>query len=428
MPDAAARAKELLAEFKGDSYAYGVGVLHKVGPMTAALGKKAMFVGPVEFDWFKPLQTKVLSYLEEAGVEVVDVVNGAKPNAPFADVYRIHSHIMHKKPDVIVVMDGGSSIDACKCAAALASLGDITPEVDPFFGVGQVSKIIADNGRGPIMPVVAVMTAASSGAHLTKYSNITDPVAGQKKLIVDEAIIPPACLFDYEVTASQPIALTQDGALDGIAHCVEVYFGAPADSEERAKDVCVTALDLLIPAVMKASKDPSDVDARMDLGMGTDLGGYAIMVGGTNGPHLNSFSLIDVLSHGRACAVMNPYYAVFFAPAIEQKLRVVGEVYKKHGLIQADLDSLHGRDLGVAVAQGMVALSKEIGFPTCLEAVEGMTRAHVERCLTAAKNPVLDMKLRNMPVALNADLVDEYMGPILEAAWCEDFGLIKNMS
>ena len=428
MSDAVAHAKELLADFKGDSYSYGVGVLHKVGPMTAALGKKAMFVGPIEFDWFKPLETKVLSYLEEAGVEVVDVVNGAKPNAPFADVYRIHSHIMHKKPEVIVVMDGGSSIDACKCAAALASLGDITPEVDPFFGVGQVSQIIADNGRGPIMPVVAVMTAASSGAHLTKYSNITDPVVGQKKLIVDDAIIPPACLFDYEVTNSQPLSLTQDGALDGIAHCVEVYFGAPADTEEKAKDVCVTALELLIPSVMKIAKDPNDVDARMQLGMGTDLGGYAIMVGGTNGPHLNSFSLIDVLSHGRACAVMNPYYAVFFAPAIEQKLRVVGEVYKKYGLIEADLNSLNGKELGVAVAGGMVKLSKEIGFPTCLEAVEGMTREHVERCLTAAKNPVLDMKLRNMPVPLNAELVDDYMGPILEAAWCEDFDLIKNMA
>ena len=48
------------------------------------------------------------------------------------------------------------------------------------------------------MPVVAVETAASSGAHLTKYSNITDPVTGQKKLIIDEAIVPPASVFDYQ--------------------------------------------------------------------------------------------------------------------------------------------------------------------------------------------------------------------------------------
>ncbi len=38
------------------------------------------------------------------------------------------------------------------------------------------------------------------------------------------------------------------------------------------------------------------------LGLATDLGGYAIMLGGTNGAHLTSFSLVDILSHGRACA------------------------------------------------------------------------------------------------------------------------------
>jgi len=30
------------------------------------------------------------------------------------------------------------------------------------------------------------------------------------------------------------------------------------------------------------------------------------MIGGTNGAHLTSFSLIDVLTHGRACAMLNP--------------------------------------------------------------------------------------------------------------------------
>jgi alcohol dehydrogenase len=37
------------------------------------------------------------------------------------------------------------------------------------------------------------------------------------------------------------------------------------------------------------------------------------------------------------------------------------------------------------------------------------------------------MKLRNMPVPLHADLVDRYMGPILEAAWTGEFGKIRNM-
>jgi len=252
-------------------------------------------------------------------------------------------------------------------------------------------------------------------------------VKGQKKLIVDEAIIPPKAVFDYKTTISQPISLTQDGALDGCAHCLEIYYGATGVAEAKAREVAEVGLDLLVSGLSDLGKDPASLDARMKLGLGTDLGAYAIMIGGTSGAHLNSFSLVDVLSHGRACALMNPYYTVFFAPAIEDKLRVVGVVYKRYGYVEADLDKLKGRDLGVAVAQGMVNLSKAIGFPTKLTDVAGITKDHVTRCLTAAKDPQLEMKLLNMPVPMNASQVDDYMGPILKAAWEGRFDLIKNL-
>ncbi len=432
MADAVSRAQAILRQFKGDAYAFGFDVLDQIGPFAAMLadrpgsGKKAMFVGPVQFDWFTEYKDRVLGYLTKAGLEVVDVVNGAGPNAPFVDVYRIHAHIMHKRPDVMVVMDSGSSIDAVKAAAVLATLGDIKPELDPYFGVGKVTEVCQLTGR-KIMPVLAVMTAASSGAHLTKYSNITDPVKGQKKLIVDEAIIPPKAVFDYSVTVSQPASLTQDGALDGCAHCLEIYYGAKGDIESKTREVAEVGIDLLVSGLSELNRDSESLNARLKLGLGTDLGGYAIMIGGTSGAHLNSFSLVDVLSHGRACALMNPYYTVFFAPAIQEKLRVIGEVYKKHGYIQADLDKLCGRDLGVAVAEGMVQLSKAIGFPTKLTDVSGITRAHITRCLNAAKDPQLEMKLLNMPVPMTASQVDDYMGPILQAAWEGRFELIKNL-
>jgi hypothetical protein len=124
---------------------------------------------------------------------------------------------------------------------------------------------------------------------------------------------------------------------------------------------------------------------------------------------------------------MNPYYTVFFAPAIEQKLRVIGAIYKKLGYLDKDLDALSGRELGLAVAEGMIAFSEYVGFPTSLKDVPGVSRKHIERSLNAAKDPQLDMKLKNMPVPLNAGLVDEYMGPILEAAWSGELERIENM-
>ena len=149
------------------------------------------------------------------------------------------------------------------------------------------------------------------------------------------------------------MSLTLDGGPDGIAHCLEVYFGLPPETRARAREVAEVGLELIIQGLTEIKKAPSGVKARTMLELGTDLGGYAIMIGGTSGAHLTSFSLVDVISHGRACALMNPYYTVFFAPAIEEQLHVIGRIYKKYGYIEEDVDSLSGRDLGLAVARGM---------------------------------------------------------------------------
>ncbi|GBE14160.1 NAD-dependent methanol dehydrogenase [bacterium BMS3Abin14] len=421
------QAAHMLKEFKGEYYAFGSGAMDDApGKFAAEFGRRSLFIGPLASPWFSPIRERILASLKQSGVDVVEEVQSAAPNAPVEDVYRIHERIIEGRPDVLVVADSGSGIDAVKAADVLATLGTSPPDIDPFFGVGKVSETLERSGRS-LTPVVAVMMASSSGAHLTKYSNITNTVVQQKKLIVDEAIIPPRAVFDYDVTTTQPMSLTLDGGLDGIAHCLEVYFGASSESRERARQVAEPGIELIIKGLIEVKKDAANREARTLLGLGTDLGGYSIMIGGTSGAHLTSFSLVDVLSHGRACALMNPYYTVFFAPAIQEQLRVIGRIYGKYGFLKEDLDSLSGRELGVAVAEAMIRFSRLLGFPTRLSDVEGVGRKHIERCLTAAKDPLLDMKLRNMPVPLHEELVDRYMGPILEAAWTGEFGKIRNM-
>ncbi|MBL7007202.1 MAG: iron-containing alcohol dehydrogenase [Spirochaetia bacterium] len=319
------------------------------------------------------------------------------------------------------------TLDAVKAANALAVLGTESPDIESYFGTGLVTEALKRTGKR-LLPVIAVQTSASSGAHLTKYSNITDPMAGQKKLIVDDAVIPANPVFDYSVTASMPLALTIDGALDGIAHCLEVFYGASEESYAQTAELAETAIELVVKYSNQVVTDPGNLEGREAIGLATDLGGYAIMVGGTNGAHLTSFSLVDVTSHGRACGIMNPYYTVFFAPTIEKKLRIIGAIYAKYGYIIKDLQTLSGRELGIAVAEGMLAFNKAIGSPARLGELPGFTDAHFTRALQAAKNPQLKMKLQNMPVALTADEVDEYMGPILEAAKTGDLSLIKNFT
>ncbi|MHC4205353.1 MAG: dehydroquinate synthase/iron-containing alcohol dehydrogenase family protein, partial [Planctomycetota bacterium] len=217
-------------------------------------------------------------------------------------------------------------------------------------------------------------------------------------------------------------------ALDGISHSLEVLYGATGKPEyEKLEEIAGICIKLVIKYLPIVIADPKDKEAREALCLATDLGGYSIMTGGTNGGHLTSFSLVDILPHGRACAIMNPYYTVFFAPAIERPLRVVGKIYQEAALTKRDIETLKGRELGIAVAEAMFELARRIGFPTCLSDVDGFGQHHIDRALAAAKNPQLKMKLQNMPVPLISEMIDDYMGPILEAARDGNLSLIKNV-
>jgi len=320
-------ARTLLKGWKGDAYVFGLGVLDRVGALAKALGPTALLACSSS-NWARgPLET-ITGSLRDAGVSYT-MVPGARPNCPREDLYRMALNAAAHGPHSIIAFGGGSTIDCAKAASVLATyrpaevsraLGvgwDEACTIEPYFGTDMVTKV-RDAASRPPLPVIAVQTASSSAAHLTKYSNITDPAIGQKKLIVDEAIVPRYAVFDHGVTLGAPDSLTVDGGLDGIAHLWEVFMGATGRSfYDAIERVAYAGVELIVKNLTRALEEREDVEARTALGLGTDLGGYAIMIGGTNGPHLGSFSLVDVLSHGRACAILSPYYTVFFARDIQ---------------------------------------------------------------------------------------------------------------
>jgi alcohol dehydrogenase len=406
------QAENFLHQFKGDTYLHGMDVLAQTGAQAALLGKRALLVGsgyPGADEYFKIFKQS----LTQSGVEIVAHIRGSAPNAPREDLERIRTAIASTRPDLVISFGGGSTIDAVKAAGVLAALGG---EIDSYFGTGLVTKALQAS-RKQLIPHLAIQTAASSSAHLTKYSNITDLTSGQKKLVVDDAIVPPRAVFDYTLTLAASPTLTADGALDGISHALEVLYSAVnKPGYDRILPVALEAIRLVVEYLPRALQTPHDREARQALGLATDLGGYCIMTGGTNGAHLTSFSLVDILSHGRATGMLNPYYTVFFAPAVENALRQVASIYQRYGYISQNPGEFSGRELGILTAQGMIAFERAAGVPATLQEVPGFTSEHIRRALSAAKDPQLKMKLENMPVPLTPEEIDEYMAPVLEAA------------
>ncbi len=418
-----AKAGELIRQFKGDAYAFGPGAIAQAGELASRVGSQFLLVRGRSCAG-NGMLAGLLESFHRAGLTVKGTSLGAAPNSPIDDVERVRDEILSTAPDAVVGLGGGSLLDALKGSATLASLGGAC---DDYFGVGKVTAKPKETGK-ELIPLFAVMTASASGAHLTKYANLTNMQTFQKKLFIDPAIVPPVALFDYGATTTMPAEFTIVGGSDGICHLLEVYFGTPADHEQfdTVTEMALTGLELIVASLPGTIKQPDSEELRENIGLGTDLGGCAIMIGSTNGPHLNSFSLVDLMDHGKATALLTPYYVCFFAPAIEDKLRKVGRVYQEYGYIDGgkNLSKLAAQELGLAVAQGMAALAESLGFPTTLGQVQGFSDEHVARMLSAARDPALASKLQGMPIPMTPEDVDRYMRPVLEAARTGDFSII----
>jgi len=399
----------LLKEWKNDSYINGLGVLDQIGKLAENKCKTPLIVCNLSH---KIILNKVIKSLSDFNITPVAFAPGAKPNSPREDVYRLATWILNYKPDGIIAIGGGSTIDAVKAAIVLSLLGKkVTPEIDYYLGSGIVSKELEKNNL-TLLPLIAVSTTSSSGSHLTKYANITDTVTGQKKLIVDEKIVPIASLFDYETTATMPLKVTIDGILDAISHTFEVYWG---NNTPLCKDLALTTIELCLKYAPTLISEPYNLEAREAIGLATDLGGYAIMVGGTSGAHLNSFSFVKLTGHGTACGIMNPYYSLLFSRAIKPQLEAISKVFKNYGFERK------------TVAESMIAFAKSLNAPTTLQELPGFNYSYITKALTAAKDPALKMKLQNMPLPMTNKDIETYMRPLLNAAATGDISLIKKM-
>ncbi|MCE5329812.1 iron-containing alcohol dehydrogenase, partial [bacterium] len=378
MEDKIRLAEKLLKDYKGDDFSFGIGCLKNISKYVLEFGKETLLVIS-QHEWSRPLRMEVKNILTEGSIKIIAETGTSGENTPDEDVFALADLIKSVKPQSIVCVGGGSAIDCAKAANILASLDPDGKNIELFFGTGKVSEIMSSSGVDKLYPLIAVQVAAGSGSHITKYANVTNIKENQKKIIIDNAIIPDRAVFDYLTTLTMPLSLTLDGAMDGFSHCLEAYYGIneQAGDFKLIEEICLTGIELIISNLPALIKNLNSKELRKSIGLATDLGAYAITLYGTNGAHLNSYTFVDILTHGKICAILNPYYTVFFSPAIEDKLRKIALIYKKY--IKEDISGLKGKELGIAIAEAMVEFSRQIGFPVKLDEIKGFNDEYITR-------------------------------------------------
>ena len=230
--------------------------------------------------------------LEEGGREIVlfDAVE-ADPSKhtllAAVDLGRRHD-VTH-----VVGFGGGSPMDVAKLAAYLLGSGD---DLDSIWGV--------DIARGERLPLALAPTTAGTGSEATPISVIT--CEGGVKLAVNaRPLVADWAVLDARLTFGLPAHVTAATGIDAIVHSVEAYTSARLKnplSDALARE----ALRLLSANLIKAIREPRNVEARSAMLLGAHLAGLAFANAPVAGVHALAYPLggIHHLPHGLSNALM----------------------------------------------------------------------------------------------------------------------------
>ena len=396
------KAMNIFKEWPRTKIIFGKDTLKEAGKYAKEFGNSALIIiGQGSVKKFGYLDSLIKS-LDKVGIKN-EVYEGIEPNPSKQTVENIAKMYMKGDYDVTIALGGGSAMDAAKAALILTSLGE--NDISPYFGVNKASEKL-----DRISPCICIPTTSGTSSEVTRYSNVTLPDKGLKKLISDISMHPHYAIVDPSLTISCPKDLTITVGLDTMTHSMEGYLNSIQDpGNDDINEQALLSLELVFKWLKIAAEEPKNYTSRKMMSIACLLGGTVIggeRFKGTAGPHMNSFSWAETIAHGKSTGIMMPYYIAYYGKnkTVMKKLEPIADMLKAE----------KGEKIGMNVAKAMLDWYKEMGFPTKISEVKGWKPEYIEKALKDASENT--MKLEAMPNPVPLDKVEETIGPILQAS------------
>ncbi|HET6246442.1 MAG TPA: iron-containing alcohol dehydrogenase [Tepidisphaeraceae bacterium] len=286
-------------EGSGVRVAFGSGNLNHLGDITAAeKGQRVLLVTDPGIRDAGHVERAVRS-LYQAGI-AVRVFDGVEENPTIVHVGRGFFAARDFKPDLIIGLGGGSSMDCAKGINFLYSNGG---RMQDYWGVGKATK--------PMLPMIAIPTTAGTGSDAQSFALITDPETHQKMACGDKKALPKVALLDPDLTATQPPKVAAATGIDAVAHAVET--AATNKRTETSRRLSRESWQLLESGFQRSMRDPKDAKAREQMLLGAHLAGAAIENSMLGAAHAlaNGLTAVCGTVHGVAVGLMLPQVVRF---------------------------------------------------------------------------------------------------------------------
>ncbi len=303
--------------------------------------------------------------LYSSGIGFIEL-GGIKANPVLSKVYEAVDLAKVEGVDSILAVGGGSVIDTGKAVAAGALFnGDVW---DLFEGKSSTSEAL---------PLFTILTISATGSEMNPFAVITKEDEYKKwPFSAGNASFPKTTVIEPEIQFSLPPEQTAYGAIDSIAHVMELYFDG-SENVDIQDEIAEGLIRNIIKHTKVLMKNTKEYNSRAELAWSATLALNGINSAGRFGGDWTTHTLEHSLSafydiaHGAGLAIMFPAWIKYVYK--ERPERFVKLAQNVFGIENNDTDLVVNE-----LAGKLTSFFSEIKAPTSLADI-GVTGNEIEK-------------------------------------------------
>jgi alcohol dehydrogenase len=275
-------------------FIFGEGTISQLGELAAEFRPRCVLVVSDRGIMEAGHDAAALRSLHDAGLQVASFHDFAE-NPTSAMVDAGVRRAAEVKPDLLVGLGGGSSMDCCKGINFVYSCGGT---IHDYHGLGKATC--------DMLPMIAIPTTAGTGSEAQSFALISDSETHTKMACGDRRAACRIAILDPRLTLTQPSSVTALTGIDAISHAIETYVS------KRRNPMSTTysrrAFGMLAQGFSRVLHEPNDLEARCQMQVGACLAGMAIETSMLGAAHAtaNPLTAHHDITHGQAVGLMLP--------------------------------------------------------------------------------------------------------------------------
>ncbi|NEZ47145.1 bifunctional acetaldehyde-CoA/alcohol dehydrogenase [Clostridium niameyense] len=237
------------------------------------MNKKRAFIVTDKVLYNLGFVNKITNVLDEIGI-VYKVFFDVAPDPTLDTAYKGAGEMEEFKPDTIIAVGGGSSMDAAKIMWVLYEHPEVEFEDLAMRFMDIRKRVYKFPHMGDKAMMVSIPTSAGTGSEVTPFAVITDEKTGVKYPLADYELTPDMAIVDADLMLNMPKGLTSISGIDALTHAIEAYVSVMAS--EYTDGIALEAIKLIFKYLPKAySEGSSNIEAREKMANASTMAGMA---------------------------------------------------------------------------------------------------------------------------------------------------------